>query len=95
MPHCAIPTAWLLNRLEPGFTAVHFGTAVASVPAVAVVNIELAGVDAATVALLQQRFDAQPGSTYVLRPDRHICARFRTFDAGLVLRAVEKALHHG
>jgi 3-(3-hydroxy-phenyl)propionate hydroxylase len=88
-------TTWLLNRLGPGFTVVHFGAVGVPVPAVAVVNIDITAVDATTVALLQQRFDAQPGTTYVLRPDRHICARFRTFDAGLVMGAVKTALHHG
>ena len=37
------------------------------------------------------RYDAQPGSTYLFRPDQHICARWRTYDEQAVLAAVARA----
>ncbi|MEW5888244.1 MAG: FAD-dependent oxidoreductase [Pseudomonadota bacterium] len=38
--------------------------------------------------LAAQRYDARPGSFYLLRPDQHVCARWRRFDAERVRRAV-------
>jgi 3-(3-hydroxy-phenyl)propionate hydroxylase len=38
------------------------------------------------------RFDAKPGSTYVVRPDQHLTARFRSFEADKVRAAVDRAL---
>ena len=39
-----------------------------------------------------QRFDATPGATYLVRPDQHLCARWRSFDAAALKRARERAL---
>ena len=39
-----------------------------------------------------QRFDATPGAAYLVRPDQHLCARWRSFDAGAVARAHQRAL---
>jgi 3-(3-hydroxy-phenyl)propionate hydroxylase len=39
-----------------------------------------------------QRFDATPGASYLVRPDQHLCARWRNFDAGAVALAHRRAL---
>jgi 3-(3-hydroxy-phenyl)propionate hydroxylase len=44
--------------------------------------------------LLAQRFDATPGATYLLRPDQHLCARWREFDRGRLAAAHRRALGH-
>ena len=39
-----------------------------------------------------KRFDATPGAAYLLRPDQHLCARWRHYDAGKVAAARDRAL---
>jgi 3-(3-hydroxy-phenyl)propionate hydroxylase len=38
-----------------------------------------------------ERFDAQPGSTYLIRPDQHVAARWRAFDAKKLGEAIARA----
>jgi 3-(3-hydroxy-phenyl)propionate hydroxylase len=45
--------------------------------------------------LFAQRFDASPGTAYLLRPDQHICARWRNFDRASVEAAHGRALARG
>ncbi len=42
--------------------------------------------------LFAQRLDATPGAAYLVRPDQHLCARWRRFDAEAVARAHQRAL---
>jgi 3-(3-hydroxy-phenyl)propionate hydroxylase len=41
--------------------------------------------------LLAQRYDAKEGTTYLFRPDQHVCARWRSFDLGRVRAAISRA----
>jgi 3-(3-hydroxy-phenyl)propionate hydroxylase len=45
-----------------------------------------------TDGLVTQRYDLQPGSAVLLRPDQHVCARWRQPTAAAVRRAVQRAL---
>jgi 3-(3-hydroxy-phenyl)propionate hydroxylase len=38
-----------------------------------------------------QRFDASPGSAFLLRPDHHLCARMRRYDSGRIAEALSRA----
>ncbi len=38
-----------------------------------------------------QRFDAKHGTSYLVRPDQHVCARWRTFDAARANAALARA----
>jgi 3-(3-hydroxy-phenyl)propionate hydroxylase len=96
--------AWLLDYLGPCFTLLSFGPvpseAVAAL-AVAPVECVVVTVDAPalppaksirdTQELLRDRYDGRPGTCYLFRPDQHICARWRTFDADAVARAIARA----
>jgi len=42
--------------------------------------------------LAAKRYDASPGTTYLLRPDQHVCARWREPTAALVRAALGRAL---
>jgi 3-(3-hydroxy-phenyl)propionate hydroxylase len=44
--------------------------------------------------LLARRYDARPGTFYLLRPDQHVCARWRHFDPDLIRTAVARAAGH-
>ncbi|MBU6493424.1 MAG: FAD-dependent oxidoreductase [Burkholderiales bacterium] len=42
--------------------------------------------------IFAQRYDARPGTFYLVRPDQHVCARWRQFDATQVRQALRRAL---
>jgi len=95
---------WLLDYLDQGFTLLAFGTTIpgdavtalarAAIP-VAVVQVGGAAAGAGCIEdrekLLEARYDAQPGTCYLFRPDEHVCARWRSFDLARVIAAVAHA----
>ena len=69
--------AWLLNLLGRRFTLIYCGDELPC-PLPAHVELLRIGHDVVDQAgLFQQRYDARPGSAYLVRPDQHLCARFR------------------
>ena len=83
--------SYLLEQLSGGFDLLVFGQGVrADIPGVNVIAI---GEDLQDPeSLLAQRLDATPGATYLLRPDQHLCARWRAFDPVKVQGARKRAL---
>jgi 3-(3-hydroxy-phenyl)propionate hydroxylase len=96
---------WLLRQVD-GFTLLAFGDAPVA-PAdltglpVSVKLLRLrpaghasAGTDEAedVQGLAHQRLDARDGAVYLLRPDQHVAARWRTFDAPALRSALARAL---
>ena len=59
-----------------------------TLPAAADSTAALVDVD----GLVAQRYDLQPGNAVLLRPDHHVCARWRQPSADVVRHAVERAL---
>ncbi len=55
------------------------------VPSSAVVLNDIEG-------LAAQRYDVLPGTFYLIRPDQHVCARWRKVDAAQVAQALRRAL---
>jgi 3-(3-hydroxy-phenyl)propionate hydroxylase len=43
-------------------------------------------------AMAAQRYDAQPGTVYLLRPDQHVCARWRAPAPSAIRAALARAL---
>jgi 3-(3-hydroxy-phenyl)propionate hydroxylase len=82
----------LLDRLSGGFEVLHMQDgARPSMPAE--ITLTVIGEDALDEeGLLAQRFDATPGATYLLRPDQHLCARWRAYDRGKLEAALGRAL---
>jgi len=83
---------WLLRSLDPEFTLLVFG----EVPAWAagLPNVQTLGVGSDlhdTQGLLAQRLDATPGTAYLLRPDQHVCARWRQPSEAAVRAALARA----
>lgn len=65
---------WLLHHTRHGgFTALVFGEAELAGEGYEVVRIA----DTAANRLAWERYDARDGTVYLLRPDQHICARWR------------------
>ena len=90
--------AWLLNQLGGGFVLLSFGMAPVDsvrVGAVSAVVLEV-GVDLVDpTGLLTQRYDGQPGTVYLIRPDQHVAARWRAFDGAKIEAALRRCLAAG
>ncbi|PBI85812.1 3-(3-hydroxy-phenyl)propionate/3-hydroxycinnamic acid hydroxylase [Variovorax boronicumulans] len=93
-------TGWLLRECHVArFTALVFGQGDAaerslqalksSDLALHIVRVEGTGADA---ELATQRYDAQPGTVYLLRPDQHVCARWRQPTAANLRAALDHTL---
>lgn len=76
---------WFLEGLGAGFTLLCFGEGPADAVVVGRDLIDAEG-------LLVRRYDAKPGTCYLIRPDQHVAARWRRHDAGLVAAAIDRAM---
>ncbi|MBA4267238.1 MAG: FAD-dependent oxidoreductase, partial [Comamonadaceae bacterium] len=86
------------EQIDPAVRAQAAGLADAAIPVDTVVVTAQAGGDAAGVTVLHdrdglmaRRLDARPGSSYLIRPDQHVAARWRRFDLPAVQRALARA----
>ena len=91
---------WLLRQLGPGFTVL-----AAVSDATAFDGVDGHGLDVRVLrvstddgglgdpqGLLARRYDLRPGTVYLLRPDQHVCARWRRVDVAGVDAAIRRAL---
>jgi 3-(3-hydroxy-phenyl)propionate hydroxylase len=96
---------WLLRHLGGRFVAMRFANG-AQAHAEPIDTRDLRvdtlvvndATTAATNALVDReglafaRYDAKPGTTYLFRPDQHVCARWRSFDRDAIGAAVARAI---
>ncbi|WP_259372602.1 MULTISPECIES: FAD-dependent oxidoreductase [Piscinibacter] len=84
---------WLLRRLAGnGFSALVFGGDAAAVTAGSAGLVPVQAVHLPAEGVVAQRYDARPGTVYLLRPDQHVCARWRAPGATDVAAALTRAL---
>jgi len=78
---------WLIDRLGPDFTLLTFGDPVPAAADLTPVAIDCRG-------LAAKRYDARPGTIYLVRPDRYVAARWRRYDERAVQAALARATGH-
>ena len=88
--------SWLLHHLGQGFVLLVFGPDARAEPvSVGRVTAQplVIGLDLIdSQGLVAERFDGQPGTVVLIRPDQHVAARWRRFDAAAVRAALQRAL---
>ncbi|MCF8211969.1 MAG: FAD-dependent oxidoreductase, partial [Rhodoferax sp.] len=86
-------SGWLLNQLGGGFVLLCFGPAAPVKVNQVVTKVLEVGRDFDDAkGLVAKRYDARPGTVYLIRPDQHVAARWRKFDAAQVEAALRRAL---
>ncbi|NRF65678.1 FAD-dependent oxidoreductase [Aquincola sp. S2] len=98
---------WLLRQLGDGFTlllgdgpdtariATELRAAAVGLAPLKLLTIGAAGSDAPFIdseGCIAQRYDLQPGTAVLLRPDQHVCARWRRPDGDALRAALRRAL---
>ncbi len=85
---------WLLHLLGGGFRLLCFGDAPGALDVDGVTVEPLAaGRDFEDAeGLVARRYDGRPGTAWLIRPDQHVAARWRSYDEGKVRAAVDRAL---
>jgi 3-(3-hydroxy-phenyl)propionate hydroxylase len=96
---------WLLGYLGGTFTLLTFGDAVCESDvrsladaAIACRVVQVGGPERADLTIIEDaegmvanRYDGRAGTCYLLRPDHHVCARWRAFDLQSVRAAIARA----
>ena len=85
---------WLLNQLGEGFTVLTFGEAPVATVSTGNITADVLAIGAQLgdpKGLVTSRYDGAPGTTYLIRPDQHVAARWRSFDAKKIAAAIRRA----
>jgi 3-(3-hydroxy-phenyl)propionate hydroxylase len=88
---------WFLQQIGQGFTLLDFGTQAqpVSVGGVTAQVLRVGQEIEDSERLLAKRYDAQPGTVYLIRPDQHVAARWRSFNPAEAKAALARALAKG
>ena len=96
---------WLLNQLGERFVGLYFVGADNVAPTNLRNNTQALPIEIFTVGkeeanivdkkgLIQQHYDATPGTFYLIRPDQHVAGRWRSYDSDKVEKAYAKVIGH-
>ncbi|MDD2545681.1 MAG: FAD-dependent oxidoreductase [Burkholderiaceae bacterium] len=84
--------SWLLRELGEDFTLLCFGATPGWAASLPYVTVRSIGADLQDPqGLVAQRLDGQSGTAYLVRPDQHVCARWRTPTEAAVRAALARA----
>jgi 3-(3-hydroxy-phenyl)propionate hydroxylase len=84
--------SWLLRHIGNDFTLLVFGPAPAWTTSLPMHTVVVGAGDLQdSEGWATRRYDALPGTAYLLRPDQHVCARWRAPTAQAVLTALQRA----
>jgi 3-(3-hydroxy-phenyl)propionate hydroxylase len=96
---------WLLEMLPPDFTLLVFIDLYGDSAALTALALAMRPLPQGPLAVcpylvpcegvIAQRYDARPGTVYLLRPDQHVAARWRSLDLAAVRAAVARACARG
>ncbi len=86
---------WLLHQLQGDFVAMVLGGENASedldVDGVRCRVLRIGADVEDSEGLIAARYDLRPGTTYLIRPDQHVAARWRAFDTRAIAAALRRA----
>jgi len=99
-----IGNGWLFDGEDAGFRLLAFAETAADLPVDAPARLRttvivrrgnpgaLAGAAEDSADVLWRRYDARPGTQYLLRPDRHVAGRWRAYDGVVLQAALRRAM---
>ncbi|MGH8595756.1 MAG: FAD-dependent oxidoreductase [Gammaproteobacteria bacterium] len=89
---------WLMDQLGIEFVCLYFADRDAAEPGQLPPRVRQlviradSGLCVDYRGLVRERYDGQPGTTYLIRPDQHVAARWRTFEPAAVAAAWRRSL---
>ncbi|HVZ52590.1 MAG TPA: FAD-dependent oxidoreductase [Pseudolabrys sp.] len=84
--------AHLLDNIAGEFTLIYMKDGATPLPPEGIRLLCIGEDMIDTAGAIAQRLDTTPGATYLLRPDQHLCARWRSFDRAKVQAARDRAM---
>lgn len=87
IPDAPLGNGYLSESLGQGFALLHWRGGAEAIGAKALNVIDVSDKDEALIA----RFGLTPGAGYLMRPDRHVAARFQHMDQGALKAALGRA----
>lgn len=80
-----VGSEWLFDYLGDAFLLLAYGWAGREIDGLKIINV------GASETLIIERYNLEPGSAYLIRPDQHVAARWRHPEASQIAVALKKA----